>query len=186
MIRVLRWVVLSTASFGLYAQEAGVSSVWDTRAMLTTLTSQTQRLTPVLDKVQPANWNAQGASGAYVTQYKRVQSELKALTDVAAQLARQPEKLTVALDAYFRLQTLESNLDSLSEGVRKYQNPALADLMQGIVAENSVQRDRLRQYVTDLATTQEQELSIANQEAQRCRSSITKQPIAPARKGERK
>ena len=41
-----------------------------------------------------------------------------------------PEKLSLALDAYFRWEALQARLTTLAEGVRKYQNPALAAIMQ--------------------------------------------------------
>ena len=66
-------------------------------------------------------------------------------------------------------------LNSLVDGVRHYQNPAIGDLLMGVLAENSSNRDKLRQYITDLANTKEQEFKIVDQEAQRCRGVLTHQ-----------
>jgi hypothetical protein len=51
----------------------------------------------------------------------------------------------------------------------------------GVSAENSANRDKLRQYITDLAAAKEQEFDVADKEAQRCRGMLTKQtPAKPA------
>ena len=92
----------------------------------------------------------------------------------ANNLEKQPEKLTLALEALFRLQSVEAGIYSLVDGVRKYQNPAVGDLLIGVMLENSDNRDRLRDYVTDLAEQKELEFTIADREAQRCRADVTR------------
>ncbi|MGD0299700.1 MAG: hypothetical protein ABSE86_21625 [Bryobacteraceae bacterium] len=163
--------------FGQSAQpSSGVSSEWDIRKLLDSLDLEAQHLKPVIDQVKPEAWAAKGASTTYVAQWKSAQAELKYFLSSSEALSRQPEKLTSALDTYFRMQALESTVSSVVEGVRKYQNPALANLMQGVVGENNANRDRLRQYVQDLAAQKEQELQVADREAQRCRDTLTRQP----------
>jgi hypothetical protein len=56
----------------------------------------------------------------------------------------------------------------------------VGDLLIGVLGENSANRDKLRQYVTDLAATQEQEFEIVDKEAQRCRGALGQQ-AAPRR-----
>ena len=80
------------------------------------------------------------------------------------------------------MQAMDSTLGSLVEGVRKYQNPALAELAQTFVAENSTNRDRLRQYISDLASQKEQEFKVVDREAQRCRAALLNQTPAKERK----
>jgi hypothetical protein len=168
-------LTVSTA-FGQSAQPSGVSSEWDIRKLLDSLDLEAQHLKPVIDQVKPEAWAANGASTTYVAQWKSAQSELKYFLSSSETLSRQPEKLTSALDTYFRMQALESTVSSVLEGVRKYQNPALANLMQGVLGENNANRDRLRQYVQDLAAQKEQELQVADREAQRCRDTLVRQP----------
>jgi hypothetical protein len=150
--------------------------------MIDALSQQATHLKPIMDQVQPAAWESKGASATYVAQWKMAQAQLKYLIASADAFARDPERLTVGLDAYFRMQTVESALGSLVEGVRKYQNPALASMMQSLVAENSTNRDRLRQYLQDLATQKEQEFEVADREAQRCRAALLQQPVPKTRK----
>jgi hypothetical protein len=168
------------------AQTASVATPWDTAPMVAALSVQAARLKPILDQLTPKEWVAKGAPDAYVAQWKGAEDELVFLSDSARALEKQPERLPLALDTYFRLQSLEIRLNSLVEGVRNYQNPAVGDLLMGVAAENSANRDKLRQYITDLAAAKEQEFQIADKEAQRCRGTLTRQtpakPAAPKKK----
>ncbi len=174
--------LLLTASiaFGQSAQPSGVSSEWDIRKLLDSLDVEAQHLKPIIDQVRPEGWTAKGASSTYIVQWKAAQAELRYLLSSSEALSRQPEKLTSALDTYFRMQAMESTVSSVVEGVRKYQNPALANLMQSALGENNANRDRLRQYVLDLAAQKEQELQVADREAQRCRDALVRQPAKKA------
>jgi ABC-type transporter Mla subunit MlaD len=163
------------------AADSGVASEWDARKLIDALSQQASHLKPIIDQVQPAAWQAKGASPTYVAQWNTTQTQLKYLIAAADGFARQPERLTLGLDMYFRMQAMESTLGSLIEGVRKYQNPALASIMQSVVAENSTNRDRLRQYLQDLAAQKEEEFEVADREAQRCRTALLQQPAPKVR-----
>ena len=143
----------------------GVSEPWDVSQAAKNLSAQAERLKPLLDQLSPQEWQAKGAPAGYVTQRKNAQDELGYMMRAAANLSRDPEKLTVALETYFRLQALESQVTSLVEGVRRYQNPAVGDLIVSVMGANSSNRDQLRQYITDLAQTREQEFEIVDKEA---------------------
>lgn len=166
----------------LLARGQSVSAEWDISQTLDALSSQAKRLKPILDQLTPQDWVAKGAPQTYVTQWKGAQDELGYLVSSAQALEKQPERLTLALDAYFRMQSLEMRLNSLVDGVRNYQNPAVGDLLIGVLAENSSNRDKLRQYITDLAQTKEKEFEVVDKEAQRCRGIINRQPAKPAPK----
>jgi hypothetical protein len=169
-------------AWGAAAQpRAGVESEWDVRKLAVNLQTQANHIQPVIGRVQPDALLANGAPGAYVVQWKTAQAELRYFLDSSAALAKQPERLTLALDTYFRMQALEGTLGSVIEGIRKYQNASLAGLIQDIMSENSANRDKLRQYIQDLAAQKEQEFQVADREAQRCRGLLLRQP--PARTG---
>jgi hypothetical protein len=164
------------------ATDQGVASEWDARKLIDALSTQAQHLKPVIDQVQPADWASKGASETYVAQWNTAQAQLKYLISVSEAFSRQPERLPLGLEAYFRMQAVESTLGSLTEGVRKYQNPALASIMQSVIAENSTNRDRLRKYLQDLATQKEEEFQVADREAQRCRAALLKQSAPKTKK----
>jgi hypothetical protein len=163
--------------------QASVSAPWDIKETIVSLSAQSSRLKPVLNQLTPEEWVKKGAPEAYVAQWRSAQRELGEVENASAALEKQPEKLTVALGVYFRLQSLEARLTSLVDGVRNYQNPAVGDLIVGIVAENSGNQDKLRQYISDLADQKEQEFAVADKEAQRCRTQLNRQaapkPAAP-------
>ena len=154
--------------------------------MLEALTLQMQHLKSVIERVKPEGWVANGAPQTYVSQWKTSQTELNYLLGSIDALAKQPERLPLALDAYFRMQAMESTFGSVIEGIRKYQNPAIADLLQGVANENSTNRDKLRQFLQDLAVQKEQEFQVADKEAQRCRSVMMNQPTASPARGKHK
>ena len=178
--------LVAGVAIGQTGQPSGVSSEWDVRKLLDSLDQEAQHLKPIIDQVKPEGWVAKGASGTYVAQWQAALAQLKYFLASSDGLARQPEKLTLALDTYFRMQAMETMVGSVLEGVRKYQNPALAVLMQNALAENSANRDRLRQYVQDLAEQKEQELQVANREAQRCRDALVRQPASSSKKAVQK
>ncbi|MBV9772270.1 MAG: hypothetical protein JOZ32_22045 [Bryobacterales bacterium] len=165
------------------ASEArGVAAEWDASKMIDALGAQAQHLKPIMDQVQPAAWQSKGASATYVAQWNSAQAQLKYLISSTEAFSRQPERLPLGLDTYFRMQAVEAVLGSLIEGVRKYQNPALASLMQAVIAENSGNRDRLGQYLEDLSTQKEEEFQVADHEAQRCRAAMLQQPAPKTKK----
>ena len=163
----------------LPAHAQGVSAPWDISQTLTSLAEQSQRLLPILEQLTPDKWEAKGAPAAYTAQWRNARSEVGYLLSASESLKKQPEKLTLALETLFRLQAVEAQVNSLVEAVRRYQNPAVGDLLVGVVGANSSNRDQLRQYISDLAQTKEQEFQIVDQEAQRCRGTLVRQ--APAR-----
>ncbi len=161
------------------AQGPAVPPEWEVRDALAALIETVGKLEPLVEAVKPEDWVAKGAPAAYAAQWKSVKEETSHAIGSARQLEKEPERLTLALETYFRLQSVDAMLVSLAEGVAKYQNPALADLIRGAAAESAPGRERLRQYIVQLAALREEQLAVANQEAQRCRTRMLQQ--APPR-----
>lgn len=153
----------------------GISAPWDISQTVAALGAHTSRLKPLLDQVTPREWVKKGAPEAYVAQWQSAQQELADVARIAQSLEKQPERLTVALDTYFRLQSLETRVNSLVDGVRRYQNPAVGDLLVSVLGESASNREKLRGYISDLAAQKEQEFSIVDKEAQRCRTNLNRQ-----------
>jgi hypothetical protein len=160
------------------AQQAGVPTEWEVQKLVETVATQSGRILPLIEQVHPKEWVAKGASDTYVQQWDSAHSQAAALKISSGNLVHEPARLTAALDTFFRLQSLETVLVSLIDGVRRYQNPALADLLRGVLSESSASRQQLRQYLTDLAAAKELEAKVMDQEAQRCRENISRQPVA--------
>jgi hypothetical protein len=80
------------------------------------------------------------------------------------------------------MQGLETMVATLSEGVRKYQAPAVAQTLVAVAAENGANRDRLQSYIVNLAAERERDLQIMDREAQRCRSMLAAPPSKSGKK----
>lgn len=163
---------------------AQFASEWDTRKVLESIQTQAAKLRPLLEQVKPDTWADQASAASYKSLVGSALNEVQYLTGTVNQLKEQPERLTLALEAFFRMQSLEFTVLALNDGIRKYQNPAVADLLRATLAENADNREQLRQYVSDLAAAKEKEFEIVDKEAQRCRGTISRQP--PPRPGPKK
>jgi hypothetical protein len=106
-------------SISLWGQGApSVPAPWDVSKSVRELAAQVAQLKPVLAQLTPQEWVEKGAPDAYVSQWQGARQELEYLDQTARALEQHPEKLTAALDVYFRLQGVEWRLESLSEGAR--------------------------------------------------------------------
>src|SRR5579872_3073267 len=158
----------------LGAQQAGMQNEWDVHKTLTDIALHADRLAPFVDQIHPENWN--GAPDTYTAQAKTCRNEVRGVAAAARELSQNPEKLTDDLQLLFRIRTLETRLASLGEGLRKYHNPPMADMLSSAIAENAGNLQRLEQYILELSTARDQEFHVADQEAQRCRQSLSRQP----------
>jgi len=93
-----------------------------------------------------------------------------------------PETLSAALEVLFREQGLETMLGSVAEAMRKYQSADSAQELVALTAEGGANRDRLQQYVVNLAAEREKEYQVMDKEAQRCRGMVLAAPPTTAKK----
>jgi hypothetical protein len=77
---------------------------------------------------------------------------------------------------------LEVTSRSLEEGVTRYGDRFTADQLGGLIARNFSRRERFRDYIRDLAASAEINFKLADEEAQRCRGMISKEPAKRAKK----
>ena len=122
----------------------------------------------------PERVDRQGRPDAYLQQLQSSKTSMQLLIAATEKLAKEPEKLSAALDALFRMDSMDLFLQSLKEGVRKYQGPSLADDIARFIADNSRHRDMLRQHSIELAAARESDLKVINAEAQRCRTELSR------------
>ena len=178
-MKIARWsgsiVCLVFAGSLAAQQQAGTSNEWDVHKTLDAMASHFEQIAPLVDQANPRDWMANGAPETYIAQWNSCRSGLKAVVYDLRKLGRNPEKLTDSLEALFRVRALETLLGSFSDGLRKYHNPPMADMLNAVIAQNA-DRDRLQQYVLELAAEKEQAFRVADEEAQRCRGSIARQP----------
>ena len=135
----------------------------------------------MLEQVHVTEWVAKGAPEAYASQWKSLGEQNQAIeTDMTA-IAGHPEAMQDVMRALFRVHRFDSDLNALLGAVRRYQNPALADLIESVAVSDQAGVDKLQQYVLDLADANEKQLSVEDEEAQRCRATLASQPpVRPA------
>jgi hypothetical protein len=162
---------------------AGLESPWMLRNILDELTKDNEKLGPLLAQMNPQDWvSKQGASPVYVQQWQTAHTQLNDVMAASKLLAQKTESLPLALDDYFRLEALEVTSRSLEEAVSRYGDRFTADQLSGLIARNFSRRERFRDYIRDLATSSELNFKAADEEAQRCRGMISKEPVKRTKK----
>ncbi|MBK9171199.1 MAG: hypothetical protein IPM24_27585 [Bryobacterales bacterium] len=171
-------VALLAASFPCLSlgQGGGITSEWDIRGTLKSVSSQVGRIEPILEQVRAKEWVERGAPRTYVEHWESARGHVEGVRLAGEALSEKPQKLSIAMDLFFRLQALDRLVGSLAEGLNKYQNPALAELLAGLLRESSESREGLRHYIMELAEYKEQEFEVMDKEAQRCRGVLVSQP----------
>jgi hypothetical protein len=163
------------------AQPGGVAPDWQIRELAAKLEKNAAVIEGLLTQLKPEEWVSNGAPGSYVDQVKQTRQFNSFLILQAQALGREPAKLSVTMDTFLRLDHLQSLLDSVTAGVRSYQNASLAELLASAVGQNMASREQLKEYARELAVEREKEWEIANREAQRCRAALAKKPpVTPA------
>ncbi|HEY6988517.1 MAG TPA: hypothetical protein VH369_09035 [Bryobacteraceae bacterium] len=161
---------------------SGMDAPWGVRKILDDLMADNEKLKSVLATLNPQEWSSKkGASTAYMQQLQMGQRQLNDVIVSSKLLAQKTESLPLALDNYFRLEALEVTARSLSEGALRYGDRHTADQLSTLVARSFTRRERLRDYIEDLANTREQNFRVADEEAQRCRGMISSQPAPSTR-----
>jgi hypothetical protein len=93
-----------------------------------------------------------------------------------AAISQNPKAMQDVIRALFRVHRFDGDLNILLAAVRRYQNPALADLIESVATGDQIGVGKLEQYVLDLADATEKQLGVEDEEAQRCRASLVSQP----------
>ena len=153
-------------------ERPGLEADWDIGAVLQGISEHATGMLPMLDRVNAKAWLTRGASETYLVQLQSSKDQAGALADGAKTLARHPEQLSALLELYFRIQGLDTMLNSLAEGLRKYQTPAEAQSLMAFAALSGPNRDRLQKYLVNLAAERERDLQVMDREAQRCRAAL--------------
>ena len=181
-------IIISVAARFAYAQEvpqvklAGVQTPWDVRTIINRLVEENERFQPVFEAIHPQDWIANGASAVYVSQLAQAQQQSRDVIAISKLLAQKTDQMSLALDDYFRLEALDTTARSLEEGARRYADRVFADKLSALIAHNFSAREQFRDYLASLASTQEQNFKVADQEAQRCRGIISREPAPPRNK----
>jgi hypothetical protein len=165
---------------------AGLETPWEMAPILEEIGAHATRMLPELAKIDVKSWEAKGASDTYAAQLQSAKDQAQAIAVEAKSLARNPERLSASIQLLFRIQGMDSMLNSLEAGLRTYQSPPLAQQLVSLAAENGANRGRLQTYVVNLAAQREQEFKVMDREAQRCRGILTTATPAARTPGRKK
>jgi hypothetical protein len=149
-------------------------------ALFSRISARAARIEPMLQQLHPNDWIAKGAPDTYLTQWNSIREQFTAIKSDMDDLAQHPDRLPDSMKALFRVQATQLAFNSLMGGVRRYQNPALADLIESVAAEASGDIDHFEKHLLEMATEKEQQFTLVDREAQRCRANLSRQPAAPA------
>lgn len=172
----MRWVLAVLLAASTLSAEDGMMPGWEVREMSELLVANAQAVEKILGNVRPKEWIQDGAPEAYVGQHAALASDLENVVLSAQALGREPEKLSYAVDTFLWLDRFNSMTSSMSAGVRRYQSEPVADLLDSANGKNTGAIAQLKEYMRQLAVAAEQEMEIANSEAQRCRAEMVTQP----------
>ena len=164
------------------AQPTGFETAWDIAPVFNEISAHAGRLGAALDKLDAQGWVKKGASDTYAAQLESSRQQVRAMQTEAKTLATNPDRLSATLVLLFRIQGVDSMMPSIEEAMRKYQSPADGQALARLVAENGLNRDRIQNYIVNLASEREQDLKVMDEEAQRCRSTMTAVPGARTKK----
>jgi hypothetical protein len=162
---------------------SNLENPWEIKPVLEAIAMHAARLETALNHLDAQAWVEKGASDTYTAQLESSKLQARAVGTEAYGLTVNPERLSITLQVLFRIQGLETMVASLEEAVRRYQSPADAQNLVRLMAEGGANRNRLQQYVVNLAAEREEDLMVMDQEAQRCRALVTQPlPVPPRRK----
>ncbi len=164
-------LVLLLSSSAAFGQDVGggVAAEWNTRESIAAMATRLGEVKPILEQLKPEQWVAKGAPEAYGQQLESTREELRGVEWSLQNLAAKPEKLSLVVDAYLRVQSFRGKVASVNEAVRRYQNPAIAELIDAYLTESAGSQIQLQTYLRDLSELKEAELEVMESEAQRCR-----------------
>ena len=147
-------------------------------SIATKISERSEHLKPMFEQVQVADWIAKGAPETYTSQWNSLVEQNQAIEADMKAIAQHPEGMQDVMRALYRIHRFDSDLNALLVAVRRYQNPALADLIESVSVSDQPGVEKLQQYTLDLADATEKQLSVEDEEAQRCRASLASQPPA--------
>ena len=145
-------------------------------SIATKISERSEHLKPMFEQVHVADWVGQGAPETYASQWNSLVEQNQAIETDMTGIAQHPEGMQDVMRALYRVHRFDSDLNALLPAVRRYQNPALADLIESVAVSDQASVEKLQQYTLDLADATEKQLSVEDEEAQRCRASLASQP----------
>lgn len=149
---------------------------WQVEELTQSLVQNIDTTAKLVVALEPGRWVRDGAPDVYVQQHETLMQEMEQAKLAAQALGREPERLTYAVDTFLWLDRVEDLLSSVSAGVRRYYNSAVADLLDSARNRNTDGIATIKVYMRQVAAHVESSMEVAHREAQRCREQIAVRP----------
>lgn len=156
----------------LLSGQEGILPPWQAGDVLEQAQKQTRNLTAALGGLNTDYWKGDYAPLLVATRFR-----VLAVADALNRMARQPESLSLGMEAFLSLQHIETNLDSLARGAERFQPAAVKGLEEAEAAFLKA-REEFQNYLLDLARYTEKSLAVGNKELESCRDQLWKRPPA--------
>lgn len=168
------WLLAVLCVGNLAAQEEGLIPSWEVEAIANELREEVGEVEHLLAGLKPEQWRQAGA--AYAGQREALAKELGYLKNSALALAARPEDLPLVVDTFLWVDRTNSMMVSITDGARRYQGAAVADLLEASRGRYSGAAEKLKEYMRELAVSVDAKMQIAHEEAQRCRTELVIRP----------
>jgi hypothetical protein len=162
----------------------GLEPSWNIAVVVEEIGKHATRMLALTEQLDATGWERRGASGTYTAQLESSRQQMHAVEVEAAALTRNPERLSAALQLFFRLESVHAMVRTLEEATRRYQSEKLAQSLAALEGEGGANFERLRAYIVNLAQERETQFEVMDREAQRCRATLMAPapPKSPGRK----
>lgn len=151
---------------GLPDRQAGIAPDWEVRRMVEEAERRISQLAHVVQQVHEDTWPP--AAKSERESLGSVRAQLTALEQNLTELKREPERLSVLLEAVTRLDTILRQLDALRPAIVRYQDPGLAIDLDRLLAGPSASREKLFSHASDLARFLEDQIRFLKQDIAQC------------------
>ena len=150
----------------------------DVTALTGEISQRSERLKPLLARVNPDGWVQKGAPQAYAAQWKSLGEQNTSIQVDMAEAGQHTEAMPAMMSALFRVHRFDVDLEGMLPAIRRYQDESLGDQIEAVFAGDQRAVEKLQQYILDLANEKERLLDLENSEAQRCRAQLAGEPIS--------
>ena len=147
---------------------------WESKTVLTNAQKQIREVSDSLGTLDTSHWK-----GDYAPLLISTRQRVEAVADAVKRMADKPESLSLGLEAFLSMQSVEDNINSLAKGAERFQPSAVAGLENASGSFQQV-KERFQSYLLELSRYLEKNLSVSTKDLETCRDQVWK--AAPKRK----
>jgi len=155
-------------------QQDGVLPPWESKTVLTNAQKQIHDVSDSLGALNTDRWK-----GDYGPLLVSTRQRVDAVADAVKRMADKPESLSLGLEAFLSMQSVEDNINSLAKGAERFQPSAVAGLENASGSFQQV-KEQFQTYLLELSRYLEKNLAVSTKDLEICRDQVWK--AAPKKK----